>query len=128
MPHAFLSPAWFAEVDQLIARAGDLKIPEAMRAAELNLTITSPNGNTLVSVKDGRLYQGHRPNAPTEVTLDANLARKVFIDADTQTGIQAFLAGEIVATGDLKQLVAMQMEEPSAAQLALAKQIAAITL
>ena len=31
-------------------------------------------------------------------------------------------------TGDLKQLVAMQMEEPSAAQKALAKRIAAITL
>src|SRR5438128_1548966 len=99
MPHPFLSPAWFAEVDQLIARAGDLQIPEAMRAAELNLTITSPRGNTLVSVKEGRLYQGHRPSAPTEVTLDEVLARKVFIEADTTTGIQAFLAGEIQATG-----------------------------
>jgi hypothetical protein len=127
MPHAFLSPEWFAEVDKLIAGAGDLQIPEAMKAAEINVTVTSARGDTQVYVKGGVLHQGHRPDAPTAITLDEALARKVFVEADTAAGIQAFLAGELQATGDLKQLVAMQMEEPSAPQRALAKQIAAIT-
>ena len=40
MAHAFLSAEWFAAVDALISEAGDLKIPEAMRAAEINVTNT----------------------------------------------------------------------------------------
>jgi len=51
----------------------------------------------------------------------------VFVEADTAAGIQAFLAGALKADGDLKQLVAMQMEEPSAKQKALAREIAALT-
>jgi hypothetical protein len=127
MAHAFLSPEWFAEVDKLVASAGDLAIPPAMRAAKINVTITTPDGAREVYVEDGQLHQGHRPDAPTAITLDSVLARKVFVDADTAAGIHAFLAGELVATGDLKVLVAMQMEEPSAQQKALAQRIAAIT-
>jgi len=127
MAFAFLSPEWFSEVAKLIAAAGDLQIPEAMKAAEINVTVTSPGGNKLAYVSGGALASGHNPNAPTAITLDEALARKVFVEADTAAGIQAFLAGELVATGDLKQLVAMQMEEPSAKQKALAKQIAAMT-
>ena len=127
MAHAFLSPEWFTEVDKLIAAAGDLRIPDAMKAAEINITITSASGEKHVYVKGGVLHQGHRPDAPTAITLPEALARQVFVDADTAAGIQAFLAGELVATGDLKTLVAMQMEEPSNEQKALAKRIAAIT-
>jgi hypothetical protein len=127
MAFAFLSTEWFTEVDKLIAAAGDLQIPTAMQAAEINVTVTSASGNKLAYIKGGALFQGHNASAPTAITLDEALARKVFVDADTAAGIQAFLAGELVATGDLKQLVAMQMEEPSAPQKALAKRIAAIT-
>jgi hypothetical protein len=127
MAHPFLSTEWFAAVDDLIAKAGDLKIPAAMKAAEINVTITTATGDKHAYIKDGRLTRGHHDGAPTSITLDEALARKVFVDADTAAGIQAFLAGELVATGDLKQLVAMQMEEPSSQQHALAKRIAAIT-
>lgn len=125
--HAFLSVEWFAEVDRLVDLAGDLQIPAAMRAAEINVTIMSPSGEIQAYVKDGRLSRGHRPDAPTAISLGHQLARKVFVEADTAAGIQAFLAGELVATGDLKQLVAMQMEEPSEPQRTLAQRIAAIT-
>ncbi len=124
---AFLSPEWFSAVDTLVAAAGDLKIPAAMRAAEINLTITSPRGEVRAYVKDGQLHQGHRDGAPTSITLEEPLARAVFVDADTAAGIQAFIGGQLVATGDLKPLVALQMEEPSVEQKALAKRIAAIT-
>src|SRR5258705_10075596 len=127
MAHEFLSPGWFAAVDALIESAGDLNIPPAMSAAEINVTVTTPGGDKQVYIKDGRLYQGHRAGAPTAMTLPVALARKVFVDADTAAGIQAFLAGELVATGELKPLVDMQMEEPSAQQKALALRIAAIT-
>jgi putative sterol carrier protein len=127
MAHAFLSDEWFTAMDELVAKAGDLKIPAAMKAIEVNITIVTKSGDKQVYVKDGVLSRGHRPNAPTSLTLSEDLARKVFVEADTAAGIQAFLTGEIKAEGDLKNLVAMQMEEPSKEQQALAKQIAAIT-
>jgi hypothetical protein len=44
MPYEFLSDEWFDQVDQLVAAAGDLQIPPAMKAVEVNVTVTSPRG------------------------------------------------------------------------------------
>ena len=127
MTHAFLSPEWFAALDTLVASAGDLQIPPAMKAVELNITVATATGDVQAYLKDGVLYRGHRDGAPTSLRLNEALARKVFVEADTAAGIQAFLAGEMTAEGDLAKLVAMQMEEPSAPQQQLAKRIAAMT-
>src|SRR5688572_13487131 len=129
MPHAFLSPEWFEMLDGLVAKAGDLQIPPAMKAVELNITVTSPDGReTKAYLKDGVLARGHRDGAPTSLRLSEALARKVFVEADTAAGVQAFLTGEMTAEGDLAKLVAMQMEEPSEPQKELARQVAAQTL
>jgi hypothetical protein len=128
MRHPFLSDAWFDALDALVANAGDLQIPAAMKAVELNITVTMAPGSEIAAyVKDGVLYRGHRAGAPTSLRLSAELARKMFVDADTVAGVQAFLAGQMTAEGDLSKLVAMQMEEPSPAQRRLADQLAAIT-
>jgi hypothetical protein len=127
MASVFLSDEWFDAVDALIAKAGDLEIPPAMKAVEINVTVTTPSGERRVYIKDGMLARGHRDGAPTSLVLDHSLARKIFVEADTAAGIQAFLAGEIKVEGDLAKLVAMQLEEPSAKQKALAHEIAAIT-
>lgn len=125
--YEFLSDAWFTEVEKLIAAAGDLQIPTAMKAVELNVTIRRASGDAQVFVKDGLFARGHRAGAPTAVTLGADLARKIFVDADAVAGVQAFLAGEIQVEGDLAKLVAMQTTEPSGPQKQLAQRIAAIT-
>lgn len=127
MSAPFLSDEWFSRVDALIAAAGDLQIPPAMKAAEVNVTVTSPTGDVELFLQDGLFTRGHRPRAVTTLTLSVALARKIFIDGDAAAGVQAFLSGEIKAEGDLATLVAMQTVEPSAAQEALRKQIAAIT-
>jgi len=127
MKHEFLSEAWFSEVDQLIAASGDLQIPPEMKAVEVNVTVTSPGGDRLVYVKDGMLYRGHRDGAPTSLVLDVTLARKIFVEADTAAGVQAFLGGEMKVEGDLAKLVAMQTVEPSEPQKRLTQKIAAIT-
>jgi putative sterol carrier protein len=99
----------------------------AASAWPINVTVTSPSGERRVYIKDGMLARGHRDGAPTSLVLGHSLARKIFVEADTAAGIQAFLAGEIKVEGDLAKLVAMQLEEPSAKQKALAHEIAAIT-
>ena len=127
MQHTFLSSEWFARLAELVREAGDLQIPEAMKAVELNITVTGPAGDTKAYVKHGVLFQGHRDGAPTSLTLSDALARKVFVEADTAAGVQAFLTGEMKAEGDLAGLVAMSTVEPSAAQKRLTVQIAGIT-
>ena len=127
MRYEFLSDEWFARVDQLVAAAGDLQIPAAMQDVEINVTVTAPAGNTELFMKVGLVTRGHQAGAPTSLSLTADLARKIFIDADVAAGVQAFLAGEIQVEGDLKKLVAMQTVEPSDPQKRLTQQIAAIT-
>lgn len=127
MRHPFLSDEWFAEVDRLIAAAGDLDIPEPMRAAEVNVTVLGDGRTTELHMKDGLFTRGHRPGAPTSMTVPEVVARKIFVDGDAAAGVQAFLAGEIKVEGDLAKVVAMQTTPPSAAQQRLTQQIAAIT-
>jgi len=127
MRHQFLSDEWFTEVDRLIAAAGDLQIPPAMKAVEVNVTVTSPSGNTDLFMKDGLFTRGHQASAPTKLTIPADLARKIFVDGDTAAGVQAFLEGKMQVEGDLAKLVAMQTVEPSEPQKQLTKRIAEIT-
>lgn len=128
MRHEFLSDGWFQKVDELIAAAGDLQIPAAMRAVRVNIVVTSPTGKTTeLYMKDGLFTRGHQPDAEAKLTLSEALARRIFVDGDATAGVQAFLAGEIQIEGDLAKVVAMQTVEPSAPQLRLTRQIAAIT-
>jgi hypothetical protein len=127
MRYPFLSDAWFDKVDELVAAAGDLQIPTAMKEVEVNVTITSPTGETKLLMKDGLFHRGHKEGVATTLTLDEALARKIFIDADPAAGVQAFLAGEIKVEGDLGKLVAMQTVEPSEPQKQLTQRIAEIT-
>jgi hypothetical protein len=126
VPYEFLSKEWFAKVDELIAQAGDLKIPPEMKAVAVDITVKSAGGDKPIHLKDGLFGPGHI-GADTKLTLSEELARKIFIEADAAAGVQAFLSGEMQVEGDMAKLVAMQTVEPSAPQKALTKQIAAIT-
>jgi hypothetical protein len=130
MPYAFLSDEWFTKVEALVAAAGDLKIPPAMKAVEVNVTVTGSAagpGEIRLAMKEGLFTRGHCSDFATTLTLSADLARKIFIDGDAAAGVQAFLDGSIQVDGDLVKLVAMQTVEPSEPQKRLTRQIAEIT-
>jgi putative sterol carrier protein len=127
MRYEFLSDEWFDKVDELIARAGNLDIPEAMRQAEVNVTVVSARGETQLHMKDGLFYRGHQPSMPTRLTLGADLARRIFVDGDVTAGVQGFLEGQIKVEGDLASVVKLQTTLPSEAQKRLTREIAAIT-
>src|SRR4051812_37220732 len=111
MPYAFLSDEWFTQVEELVAAAGDLQVPPAMKAVEVNVTVigapAAGPGDVRLAMKEGLFTRGHRPDFATTLTLSADLARKIFIDGDTAAGVQAFLEGSIKVDGDLARLVAM---------------------
>ena len=128
MRYPFLSDEWFTEVDKLIAAAGDLQIPDAMKTAKVNITVTTASGgNTQLSMKDGLFTRGHDPSFTTSLTVGEDIARKIFVEGDAAAGVQAFLEGKIQVDGDLATVVAMQTVEPSEPQKKLTRQIAAIT-
>jgi len=127
MSYEFLSDEWFTKVDELVAGAGDLEIPDAMKAVEINVTIASPKGDVPLFMKDGLFTRGHKPGVATSLTLSAELARRIFVDGDVAAGVQAFLAGQIKVEGDLAKVVAMQTTMPSEPQKRLTRAIAGIT-
>ena len=98
-----------------------------MRDVELNVTVTSPDGDTALFMKDGLFQRGHRPGVATSLQLSSALARRIFVEADVAAGVQAFLAGEMKVEGDLAKVVAMNTVEPSDPQKRLTREIAAIT-
>ena len=127
MRYAFLSDEWFTEVDKLIAAAGDLQIPPAMKDAKVNITVNTASGPTKLSMKDGLFTKGHDASYQTTLTVADDIARKIFVEGDAAAGVQAFLEGKISVEGDLATVVAMQTVEPSEQQMKLTRQIAAIT-
>jgi hypothetical protein len=127
MRYEFLSDEWFDKVDELIARAGDLQIPQAMKEAEVNVTVVSERGETQLHMKDGLFFRGHQASMPTQLTLSADLARKIFVDGDVTAGVQGFLEGQIRVEGDLAAVVKLQTTMPSEPQQRLTREIAAIT-
>lgn len=127
MALAFLSDPWFDKVEELVAEAGDLQVPAAMREVEVNVTVTTAAGPVKVFLKDGLFKRGHQPGVTTTLSLSDTVARKIFVDGDVAAGIQAFLSGEIQVEGDLAKVVAMQTVEPSQQQQELTRRVAAIT-
>ena len=123
----FLSDEWFSKVDELIAAAGDLKIPEPMRVAKINVTVTSASERTALHLDEGLFKRGHNPAFTTCLTVGDDVARKIFVEGDAAAGVQAFLEGKIQVEGDLATVVAMQTVEPSEPQQRLSRQISAIT-
>lgn len=123
----FLSDEWFSKVDELIAAAGDLKIPEPMRVAKINVTVTSASERTALHLDEGLFKRGHNPAFTTSLTVGDDVARKIFVEGDAAAGVQAFLEGKILVEGDLATVVAMQTVEPSEPQQRLSRQISAIT-
>lgn len=70
---------------------------------------------------------GHLENADVTVTLDYETAKAIFVDANPQAGMQAFMAGKIKVMGDMTKLMAMQQTSPDPTTLEIAGRIKEIT-
>ncbi len=127
MGYKFLSDEWFAEVEKLRDAAGDLEVPEDLKAMMINLNVNDGDKTHELSLQAGMVVRGHADGADTTVTVPADVAQKVFIQGDAAAGMQAFMAGQIQVEGDMTKLMQMQTMIPSDKQKALGKQIMEIT-
>jgi hypothetical protein len=124
----FLSDEWFAEAKKIRDEAN---LPAATGPAadlKLNIVVTGgPSGDKEVHLAGGEFGEGLVDDAPTKLTVPYEVAKKTFIDNDQQAGMQAFMQGQIKVEGDMSKLMAMQTQQPDAAQAELQKKIASIT-
>ena len=125
----FLSDEWFAKVEELMAAAGDLDIPEQLIDLTLNVTVIDPDiGELALCLNAGNMQKGHHDNASTKLELPFELARRLFVENDQSAGIEGFMNGQIKVEGDMSKLMVMQSVQPSDAQRLLQKQILEITI
>ncbi len=128
MGHDFLSDEWFAEAQKIRDEAA--LPPASGPAADMKLNIVvkgGPSGDKEVHLAGGEFGEGLLADAPTKLTVPYEVAKKTFIENDQQAGMQAFMQGQIKVEGDMSKLMAMQTQQPDAAQAELQKKIAAIT-
>ncbi len=122
----FLSEEWFTEARKLAESAG----ADAGGAGDLTLNIVvtgGPSGDKEIHMANGEFEQGLIDSAPTKMTVPYEVAKAVFIEGNQQAGMQAFMQGQIKVEGDMSKLMAMQTQQPSAAQQELQAKLKEIT-
>lgn len=122
----FLSQAWFDQVNELNAQAGDLNLPPNLASVILNASVTGEQGANLY-LKEGKIHQGNTPDAISSVVIDDATLSNIISTGDVNQAIEAFMMGKIRIDGDMTQVMALQSAKPSQEQKALFKQILAIT-
>jgi hypothetical protein len=110
----FLSDEWFAKVKQITEEMGDIDIPGPLKELTLNLSVSLDDGSEKkVHMSGGQFGQEHKADAPVTVMLPADVAKKIFVDADQQAGMQAFMSGQMRVEGDVTKLMVLQTVQPS---------------
>lgn len=123
----FLSTEWFTKVSELRAAAGPMELPSEIADSIINVTLTDLDDGKKIHIAAGEFVEEHSEKAEVTIGLTSGLLRKLFLELDTQAGMQAFFAGEIKVDGDVAKLMALQSYQPDEKQKALLDQIVAMT-
>src|SRR3954454_15851506 len=106
MPFTFLSDEWLTEVKKLAEETGQSGMPDSIT---LNMVVTGgPQGDRQLHVTGGKVEGGLLDSAPTKLTVPYDVARKMFVEGDQSSAMQAFMSGQIKVEGDMSKLMAMQ--------------------
>ena len=116
----FLSPEWLDEArkirEEFRGREGI-----AMPPMKMNQIITdvpfgdgSLDAHLDTSAGEMEMEVGHLPDAEVTIRLPYAVARSIFVDADVQAAMQAFMGGHIKVDGDMTKVLALQSGEVQA--------------
>jgi hypothetical protein len=126
----FLSDEWVTEARRLRAEYQG-QVPAATVVVRMNHVITDvPFGGGRVlshldtSSGEPEIDLGHLDSPDLTVTTDYQTARAIFVDANPQAAMNAFMSGRIKVDGDITKLLmtvqssgAMGVEDPKAVEL-----------
>lgn len=134
MSHQFLSDEWIAAAREIRERHGH-RVPEMSVTVRMNVVATGvPFGEGTVrahiDTSAGGLAMdlGALDSPDVTVTTDWETARKLFVDQDPASTMQAFMSGRVKVEGDITRIIALQMSVPQDADTTdVAAEIRAIT-
>ena len=117
--HPFLSDEWLVEARRIREEyQGQVEVKGQL--IRMNQVVTDvPFGEGVlhshIDTTSGTMEidTGHLDNPDVTVELDYDTAQAIFVDGDSQAGMQAFMAGKIKVQGDMAKLVAMQQQQVS---------------
>ena len=131
--YPFLSEEWQQEARKIREEFADQAQPPAHQV-KMNLIITDVpfqeeaiNAHMDTSGGTLELDLEHLDEAELTLTLDYLTAKTIFVDANPQAGVQAFMAGKIKVQGDMSKLMAMQQAQPNIVQREVTVRIQEIT-
>ena len=108
--YPFLSDEWFSAAEKLIEEHGAGAPP----SANVCMNLEVDNGGEVITFhmgsRDGATLfgKGHDDSADVTLSTDMETARKVFVEADQQAGMQAFMSGKVKVQGDMMKLMSAQ--------------------
>ena len=134
MSHQFLSEEWIAAAREIRERHRH-RVPEMTVTVRMNVVATKvPFGegtiHAHIDTSEGGLAMDLGPidTADVTVTTDWETARKLFVDQDPASTMQAFMSGRIKIEGDMTRVLALQLSLPQDADASdVAEEIRAIT-
>ena len=94
-----------------------------MKDLLINLTVTEgPDGDVSAHLNAGQFERGHADGATTTITVPHDVAKSLFVDANAQAAMQAFMAGKIKVEGDMTKLMTMQSSATPTPEMAAFQQ------
>ena len=129
--YPFLSDEWFEAVAAIVS-ARKVEIP-AHAEISMNVVVTdTPFGedrrfHVAALAGEPDLGMGHLNQPDLTLTTDYTTAREIFISANPQAGMQAFMEGKVKLQGDLTKLMAAQVAGTGPGAPGLAEELSAIT-
>jgi putative sterol carrier protein len=108
--YPFLSDGWFDAAAKLISEH-DTGAPPGTNVL-MNLEVEDGGNKILFHMgsRDGQTLfgKGHDDGADVTLSTDMETARSVFVDANQQAGMQAFMSGKVRVQGDMTKLMMAQ--------------------
>jgi hypothetical protein len=112
--HPFLSPEWLDEArkirEEYKGKAGAAAPPVKMNQVITDVPFGDGTLAAHVDTTSGEMQMdvGHLDDAEVKITVPYDVAKALFVDADAQKAMQAFMSGQIKVEGDMTKLLAMQ--------------------
>jgi len=131
--YPFLSEEWMDEARKIREEYRGKTAPMAHQVRMNQIITNVPFGDGTIEAHmdstSGEMETelGHIENPDVTVTLDYDTAKAIFVDANPQAGMQAFMAGKIKIQGDMTKLMAMQQASPDPAAAEVQNRIKDIT-
>jgi hypothetical protein len=128
--YPFLSDEWLAEARKVRAefRGRTPEVPVSVRMNQIIEDVPFGSGTIKAHLDTSggevEIDIGHLESPDLTITIGYGTAKALFVDADTQGAMQAFLGGRIKVDGDITKLIALQNAGASAAADSVAREMA----